>query len=251
MTVRRAGLLGIMLLAAGCTRSAPPPPPTPTIQLFTPSIVESTPTLIATSLATAPVTPSLPTLTLTPGPFTPFVVHATVEPAKLHIGPGYLFDTLRLALKGDNLTVKGQAPGGEWIQVEMEDGSEGWIYRGVLEENPGFASAPVIEPEDVQLLRAKITDNIGLPISGIQFALTLGDIQRTDAVSDLQGDLYFYLPADVTGDWLLSYVAIACTSNAYVDNSCSAYKQGYTGTVQPDTRPVTLPTDNIITFQWQ
>lgn len=250
MNIRRAGLLAL-LLAAGCTRSAPPPPPSPTVQLFTPAFIESTPTLIATSLATAPAASAIPTQTLTPPPFAPFVVHSTEEPAKLHVGPGYLFDALRLVLKGEELTVQGQAPGGEWIQVETADGSQGWIYKGILEANSGFASAPIVEPEDVQVLRAKITDSLSLPISGIQFALTLGDSQRTDAVSDEQGDLYFYLPTDASGDWLIAYVAVDCTSNAYVDNSCSAYKPGYTGTVQPDSRPVTLPDDSVIAFQWQ
>ena len=79
--------------------------------------------------------------------------------------------------------MQGQAPGGEWIWVETADGTQGWISVQVIEENPALKSAPVMEPEDVQVLRAKVTDNLGLPITGLQFSLTQGD-QSTDATTD-------------------------------------------------------------------
>jgi SH3-like domain-containing protein len=248
--IPHVALVLLLLLGAGCTRTAPPPPPSPTIQLFTPAFSPTTPTLIPSPAATALAATATSVPTLPTGPFTPFIIQPSVDSVRLRVGPGLLFDALRLVFKGDKLTVQGRSPGGEWIWVETTDGTEGWIFRQVLQENAALDSAPVKQPEDVELLEANVADSAGVPISGLQFSLTQGDL-RTDAVSDSQGSLYFFLPADTSGDWVISYTAISCDSNAYTDSSCSAYKPGYSGSVQPDSRPVSLPDETTLTFLWQ
>jgi hypothetical protein len=130
------------------------------------------------------------------------------------------------------------------------DETRGWVNRHLIEESPQLQSAPRVDPEDVQLLRGRVSDEVGTPISGIQFSLTLGDL-RLDARTDDQGDLYFYLPSDASGDWLVTFVAVGCPSNVFADNTCAGYKPGYTGTVQPDALPVTLPNDGVLAFRWE
>jgi hypothetical protein len=148
------------------------------------------------------------------------------------------------------VTVLGRAPGGEWFLIETLDEAQGWVFGQLLDAERDLQTAPLTQPEDAQVVRGRLADSNGLPISGIQFALTLGDTGHTDATTDPNGEFYAFLPSDISGDWLVSFVAIACTSNAFADKTCSSYRSGYTGVVQPDTRPVTLPTESTLIFQW-
>jgi hypothetical protein len=173
-----------------------------------------------------------------------------VDALKLRVGPGELFPSLQLLYPTETVTVLGKAPGGEWILVETLDEVQGWVFGQLLEGEQDLHNVPLMEPENTQVVRGRLSDANGLPISGIQFALTLGTTERTDALTDENGDFYAFLPADASGDWIVSHVAIACTSNAFADQTCSSYKSGYTGVVQPDTRPVTLPTESTLIFEW-
>jgi hypothetical protein len=244
VSLRKASSLLILVLLTACEQPAPEPVPTATVQLFTPVPTVSTPTLLPSPL------PPTPTLTATLGPFTPFTARPSVDALKLRVGPGSLFGPIQLLYDTETVTVLGKAPGGEWFLVETLDEVQGWVFGQLLEAEQDLQTAPVTQPEDAQVVRGRLADSDGVPISGIQFALTLGDTARTDAMTDENGEFYAFLPPDVSGDWLVSYVAIACTSNAFADQTCSSYSSGYTGVVQPDTRPVTLPTESTLIFQW-
>jgi uncharacterized protein YgiM (DUF1202 family) len=245
VSLNRVWSLLILLLLAACTKPAPESVPTATLQLFTPVPIVSTPTLLPSAV------PPTPAPTATSGPFTPFPARPAVDALKLRVGPGALFDPLQLLYETETVTVLGRAPGGEWVLVETTDETQGWAFGQLLAADQDLQTAPLKEPENTQVVRGRLTDSNGLPISGIQFALTRGTLERTDATTDPNGEFFAFFPADVTGDWIVSFVAIACTSNAYADKTCSGYRSGYTGVVQPDTRPVTLPTETTLIFQWQ
>jgi len=247
VSTNRAWSWPLLLFLAACTRQAPGPAPIATPRLFTPVPILSTPTLVP---STEPPTPT-PSATATAGPFTPFPAKPAVDALKLRVGPGMLFDALLLLNKGDSVMVQGRAPGGEWFAVKTADDIEGWVFGQLLVVDQGLQAAPLTEPQNAQLVRGRLTDSAGLPISGVQFSLTQGQDGHTSAVTDQAGDFYAFLPEDISGDWLVSYDAIACTSNAYADSACAVYKPGYTGVVQPDSQPVTLPTDNTLTFLWK
>jgi uncharacterized protein YraI len=235
-----------LLLLAQCTQRAPAPVPTATLQLFTPVPIATIPTPSPSPL------PPTPTLAATPGLFTPFPARPTVDALKVRVGPGSLFGPLQLLYETETVTVLGKAAGGEWILVETLDETRGWVFGQLLETDQDLQSAPLTEPENTQVVQGRLTDSNGLPISGVQFALTHGTAERTDARTDPNGEFYAFLPADATGDWLISFVdAIACTSNAFADKTCSTYRSGYTGIVQPDTRPVTLPAEATLIFHWR
>jgi uncharacterized protein YraI len=184
-------------------------------------------------------------------PFSPFPISPAVDDSRLRAGPGTLFEALLLLNTSDTLTVQGQAPGGDWILVSTAEGTRGWIFAPLLAQGAPLGGAPVVEPENAQKVRGRLTDFSGLPISGVQFALTRGTDERTDATTDANGEFHAFLPADITGDWLVMYVSIGCTSNAFANDGCIDYRSGYTGVVQPGSLSVTLPTTDILFFQWQ
>jgi hypothetical protein len=234
------------LSLAACARQAPAPVATATLQLFTPIPIASTSTPLPSSLP--------PTLipTATPGPFVPFSARPAVDALKLRVGPGTLFGPLMLLYQTETVTVLGRAAGGEWILVETLDEVQGWVLGQLLETDHDLQTAPLTEPENAQVVRGHLTDSNDLPISGVQFALTHGTAERTDATTDSNGGFFAFLPADASGDWMVAYAdAIACSSNAFADKTCSTYRSGYTGIVQPDTRPVTLPAEATLVFLWR
>jgi hypothetical protein len=247
LSLKRVLSVLMLLLLVGCTRQAPDSLPTVTVHLFTPVPVPSTPTPIPSPARPTPTS----TATATAGPFTPFPAKPAVDALKLRVGPGSLFDPLSLLYQTQTVTVLGKSPGGEWTLVETADETQGWVFSQLLAADQDLSTAPVTEPENAQLLRGRLTDASGLPISGAQFSLTQGTDRRTDAMTDPSGDFYAFLPEDTSGDWLVAYVAIACTSNAFADNTCAGYKPGYTGEVQPDSQPVSLPTNVILMFEWE
>jgi hypothetical protein len=244
MNPRIAFLLLLTLLLAACSQSLPTPTATATEPFSTPAPIVSSPTASHASIA------STPTLIPTMAPFSSLTISPAVEGTRLRAGPGTMFEALLLLNSSDTLTVQGQSPGGDWIQVATADGIKGWILTALLEQNPALQSAPLIEPENAQEVRGRLTDFSGLPISGVLFALTQGTGRRTDATTDVNGEFHAFFPMDMSGDWMVSYIAIGCTSNAFADSSCSGYKSGYSGIVQPDSLPVTLPTKDILSFQW-
>ncbi len=241
-------MLIVALACAGCTKTATGPLPTLTI----PAPELGTPTMItATPQPTAPLQP--PTLAVaspTAGPFSPFQAESMVDLLKLRVGPGFLFDALMLLNLGDQLTVQGKAPGAEWLKVEAADGSQGWVFAQLLKIDRDLRNVPIIQPQDVGVLNGKITDMTGLPISGIQFAITQGEA-RNAAVTDENGEFFAFFPIDVDEAWLVSFDGVVCTSNTWVDTSCTSYKNGYTGAVDPASLSVTLPSEEQLTFMWR
>jgi uncharacterized protein YgiM (DUF1202 family) len=212
----------------------------------------------ATATATAETTPgafpSLPALTPTssasPTPFTPFTVKPGVDNLNIRANPGYLFEALLMAQQTDALTVKGKAPGGEWIAVQTADGVEGWVFTELLKSDVDLDKVPVREPKDVVLVKGHVADATGTPIQGVTFDLKQGDLTNT-AVTDANGDFYSFLPSDATGTWNVTQTSVACKSNVWSDTACSTYKAGYTGTVIPQTLAVSLPQSNALSFTWK
>jgi hypothetical protein len=242
----KASLLLILLLLTACKQQATEAVATATVQLFTPVPAVSSPTLVP-----SPLPPTL-TLTATSGPFTPFPARPAVDALKLRVGPGELFPSAAAALSDRNRDGAWQSPGRPVDSGRDHSTRSGLEFlASCSKRNKDLQNVPLKEPQNTQVVRGRLTDSTGLPISGIQFALTFGTVERTDAMTDENGDFYAFLPADLSGDWIISYVAIACTSNAFADKTCSSYRSGYTGVVQPDTRPVTLPTEATLSFEWR
>ena len=145
------GLIIILLTACNLPASTPtaeiPVPPTVQINTQAPVVVVATATSAPTISPTETVLPS-PTAT----EFAPFTVKASVDNFNVRTNPGYLFPVLLMVQQGTELTVYGQAPGGEWIYVKTPSGAFGWVFAKLIFDEPRLSQAPVRDPEKVQIV---------------------------------------------------------------------------------------------------
>lgn len=242
MTKKALILMLVILIISGCAKSSP----------------TSTPAATAPAGATPGVFPTIPPLTAvsaaSPTPFTTFTVKPTVDNLNVRVNPGYMFDAIRLVHQADALTVLGTAPGNEWTYIKTEDGTEGWVFTQLLQSSVDLKQIPLREIKDVQVIKGRVTDASGVPIRGVSFAAGPGvqDASSSNTAStDANGEFYFFIPAAETGTWSLSYTGIACDSIVWSDNTCSTYKTGYTGKVEPATASVLLPQISALNFTWK
>lgn len=184
--------------------------------------------------------------------FEPFFVTTWAENVALRQGPGYLFLRIGLLPKDTTLTILGRSRGDEWALAQTRDGRVGWIFIQLVRADAGkWNTVPYSEPLGAQLITGFVRDAAGVPISGIQFALTQGNgslAPRTDAMTDSTGTFYAYLPAEARGQWYLSYTAIACSSNV-MDAKC-APKNGVGGRPYPESQYISLPLTGAGSFQF-
>jgi hypothetical protein len=245
-------LLGLALVLSGCTRSAATPDTPdlvlPTVTPALPGLPSVTPAVVMPTVALL----STPTVAPTAGVFSPFEVKAGTNNLNVRTGPGKLFPALMMVNQGDFLKVFGISPGGEWLDVETASGARGWVFLTLIEMEADFSSVPQVEPGNVVKITGQVLDGQGVPIKGVQFAFVQGS-GRTDAQTDDTGWYYAFLPSGSRGSWDVSYVAIACDSNVWVDTACSSYKPGYIGTTDPNVLTITLPLvpEGPLNFTWK
>lgn len=207
-----------------------------------------------------PSPPESPSITPTetaassPTPFVPFTASVWADNVNVRTNPGYLFPALRLLAKGTTLTVLGKAPGGEWMYARTPDGKSGWVFTQLIQSDVDLQAVPVIEPQDVQLIKGRVVDSMGIPIQGVGFAVVqgTGDRPPTNTVStDANGEFYSFMPLTARDQWTVTYNAIACKSNVWTDDSCSYYKAAYRGLVDPQSATVSLPQTEVLVFTWK
>lgn len=200
------------------------------------------PTTSSASDAPSPVASdtALPASTATPAPFVPFTVTTWADNVVLRNNPGHLSGELGLLADNTPLTTLSRTPGSEWLMVKTADGKVGWVFAKLVESSgPEFASAPLVTPKGVLTVRGRLTDVNGIPVNGVQFAVVKAGLEngpRTDATTDADGMFYAFLPADSSGSWWASYVAISCESSV-MDATCS----NWTGEPDPKGMYVQLP----------
>ncbi len=235
--------LPVSLLASACiARPATPVTPIRSGASATPAI---------TRQASSP-TPASDFIEAQPTPFTPFYVTNSVENLVLRANPGYLFEAKTALAPDTRLLVLGRAPGEEWIFVQTPFERTGWVFAQLLDRSADYTTAPLIQPADMQVLRGKVVDESGLPVSGIQFAVVQGisgSPPRNDAVTDTSGIFYAFMPLTASGTWSVSFIAVACTSNT-MDENCQC-KGGVCGKPDPEVTSVILPTAELMIFLWK
>ena len=84
--------------------------------------------------------------------------------------------------------------------VKTADNRLGWVFQKLVESSgPDTDTAPLVTPTGVLVVRGRLTDVGGGPVSGVQFAVVKAggsDATRTDAMTDSDGVFYAFLPAD-------------------------------------------------------
>jgi hypothetical protein len=191
--------------------------------------------------------------TATPTQFAPFFAVAAVNNLNLRSHPGYLAPALGVIVERTPLLVVSRAPGGQWILVRTANGNEGWVFGALIKSDEDLQVAPVLVPDNAQMIRGRVLDAEGTPIRGVGFSATRGSgakRQSDHALTDVNGDFYLYLPLNASGSWMVSHDSIACDSNVWAGADCTVYKEGYTGKVVPESLSVTVPLAEVLTFTW-
>jgi len=217
-------------------------------------------TVVAKTLTARPAFTPIPTLTATSVPMEvvnsptisgPYYIHTGAQNVNLRTQPGALFPVSRVMAQGTRLQVLGLSHGGEWVSVLNDEGISGWVGILNVDKFP-VSQFPFVEPKDSQLLRGRVLDSNGLPVSGIKFAIeqrTASKSLRTDSATDTDGCFYAYLPKHLSGVWTVSYLSTVCTSNT-MDANCQCIG-GVCGQSQPASAEVTLPANGQLNFIWK
>ena len=156
----RSRLLTIVLCAAGlaaCQPAADEAAQLPTATLA--PIVSLTPRFTATPIPSrtplptdtptpTPVTPSpTPSDTPTPSATPPITgIVASLQTVNVREGPGVNFRAIKALVPGTGVQVLGQNDDGRWLNVRMEDGTEGWMSASLLRVNPAPTPIPTATP---------------------------------------------------------------------------------------------------------
>ena len=253
--------LSFLLLTQGCSEFeiVVTPAPTHVINVFTPIPTFTlppppSPTFVAQLPAFTVTTTSTQVPAFTPGSGShpSFYVTTSADNVNLRTRPGTLFPVSRLLANGTRLQVQGRAPGGQWLYVLTDSNIYGWVLIDLVQGGHDGGPFPLVEPQDVQTIKGRLIDLSGVPITGIGFAITQGSgpkAPRSDAATDSSGQFYAYLPLSVSGQWQVSFVSVACTSNT-MDANCKCLN-GACGKADPDSQLITLPYNGILQFTWK
>jgi hypothetical protein len=253
--------ISVLLLVQGCgeIEIVVTPAPSKSINVFTPI-----PTFTLPPPPSTTFTPQLPAFTATtgaikipasspgPGPHPVFYVTTSADNVNLRTKPGTLFPVSRLLANGTRLQVQGRSPGGQWLYVLTDSNIYGWVLVDLVQGRHDGGPFPLVEPQDVQIVKGQVLDLAGVPVTGIGFAITQGSgpkAPRTDAATDGSGRFYAYLPLSISGQWQVSFVSVACTSNT-MDANCNCLN-GVCGRADPDSRLITLPYTGTLQFTWR
>jgi hypothetical protein len=226
----------------------------PPVDTLAPTPTPPTPSLTA-SPTNSPAPTVTPTSTVMPTstPFVPFNAFSTAAAVNLRAGPVYLFPVLRSLKEGEAVAVLGKAPGGEWIRVRTPEAIEGWVFWRLLRANVSVEEAPVVEPQDAQRIQGRVVDGSGTPIQGVAFDVFQGVqtvVGNNAVLTDSTGEFFTFLPLSSHGAWTVKDSGIACDSNVWADASCTDYKNGYLGKVDPPSVDGTLPYNGVLEFIW-
>jgi hypothetical protein len=249
-------ILAILVLS-GCTLFSPIETPTqiPLQDQPATDLPPATPTPAASETPAETSTPTetpVPPATPSPAPFVPFEATIIVDNVNLRSNPGYLFSVLRILHVNDTVLVLGKSLGNEWFLVQMNNFVTGWVFHQLVETAGNIDLLPIYQPSNTQLITGRVVNEQGTPISGLQFAFVQGtgaSEQRNDAMTNADGIFYAFMPSNYSGEWTVSYVAIACTSNV-MDSDCNEIP-GMGTTVDPVSAQVTLPYSQELNFTWK
>lgn len=186
--------------------------------------------------------------TLTPTPYIPFAATVWADGVNLRAGPGLLFPVLHNLAQNTEVAILARAPGSEWFYVRLSDNQVGWLSAVFVESQFDFTIAPIMSPRDAADLWGFVKMPNDIPVEGVHFAVTQGDL-RADGTTNEIGQFVVFFPYDVKGEWQVSYVGINCASSV-MDENCECQGEFCNG-VNPPIISITLPYSDTLHFVWQ
>jgi hypothetical protein len=242
----------VLLLAVLACGVIGTPAPTPdTLGTVVAETLTSMPVIPTQTVATpdqAIFSPIPPLAASTPEAVGTRYVYTQAQNVNLRVNPGRLFKVSRVLAQGTRLQLLGVAPGGQWLNVANDEGVIGWV--GVDFVSGGFDGPPppVVNPKDVLVVIGAVLDANGHPVSGIGFAVVQAS-QRDDASTDKTGTFYAFLPTKFPGEWTVSFISVACTSES-PDDKCRCVGDAC-AKVEPESVTVTVPLSAPLNFVWK
>ena len=239
-----------ILLISSCTY---PSTSTPTEETSEPDLIQVTSTLETVSIPPASQTPEpSPVISTFASPYIPFYVVTQVDNLVLRANPGPLFEAKTTLPNTSHLLVLGRTPGNEWLLVQTPLERMGWVFSQFVTSEGELNLVPFVQPADIQIVRGRVLEESGKPVTGIQFAVVqdkAGSPPRNDAITDETGTFYAFMPVNTTGTWAVSFTAVACTSNR-MDKDCKCLN-GVCGGPTPASISVPLPLEKPLEFLWK
>lgn len=127
------------MIAAYLPTATPPPTPTPVPPTPTPLPPTATPTSdIPTATPTATVAPVTATPTVPAQP-----VAVAIGEVNVRSGPGLTYAVISDMVPGEAALLIGRNQGGDWWQIQREDGSTGWVLGQLVTTEGDTTSIPI------------------------------------------------------------------------------------------------------------
>jgi uncharacterized protein YraI len=95
-------------------------------------------------------------------------VTATVNVTQLNIrlGPGLNYNIATTLNQGSVLTLLGKSTDGNWYEVQLQDGSEGWVFSAYLTTSASVAALPVMQAPTAVIGTALPSVGGSIPLTG-------------------------------------------------------------------------------------
>lgn len=150
--------LAVLILLSGCSGSTTPAAVLPTNTLaplvtLTPRFT-ATPQVTRTPPPTSTFTPSVTPIPPTPSnTFTPTIpppiigIITSLNTVNVRSGPAASFPAFVALTPGTGVEVIGQNAEGTWLNVKLDDGQEGWVFRELVRIEATAAPFPTLTPE--------------------------------------------------------------------------------------------------------
>lgn len=107
------------------------------------ALVTASPT--PTPAATATALPSPTAASATPTPERTIAGSVTVSGLNVRTGPDTTFDVITTARSGENLEAFARNDAGDWVQVRLQDGREGWVAAVYAAWEDEIAALPIAQ----------------------------------------------------------------------------------------------------------
>jgi uncharacterized protein YraI len=179
-------------------------------------------TPLPTQTSVPSVTPTHPPDTPTPQPTVE--IEGKLSGAELNVrsGPGTVFPIVARLKASDSLIITATSAGGEWLEVRLAEGQNGWVSASLVEIDGDVNSLPISDAFNNTLVQGRVEDADGLALDGIPIiayqSYTVEErLYETETNED--GQFYFYLPKDATGLWTVEIGDVPCSS-PIMDSRC-------------------------------
>jgi len=135
------------------------------------------------AVASTPVTPTTPVSPTVPA--NPNVATVTTDALNVRSGPSTAFPVLTTVPNGTQMTVLGRNPANTWLNVQLTDGTQGWVTRSLTDYT--LVAANVVTPPALPGAAATIAATLAAtgttPITSTSVITSVSAVTPTNTIS--------------------------------------------------------------------